>query len=130
MPQRLWAIYQPGVSSAAPGIVSGVPVLGSFVNFAAAALDLFVLPVRNYQSDGGYAFRRPPRWGRGTHAHVVPAPGFFAGDARAHRVVDGLRRGVNTLVWTTAVETINISFKIMMGTHVRALNHACGLDAG
>jgi len=35
-------------------------------------------------------------------------------------VLTGLRHGVNSFLWTTALETINVSFKIMAGTHVRA----------
>ena len=47
-------------------------------------------------------------------------------------MLTGLRHGVNSFLWTTALETINVSFKIMAGTHVRARQRAgprirCGL---
>jgi len=48
---QLYAKYLPGVQAATPGIVSGVPIVGSLVNFAAAALDVFVLPMRNYREN-------------------------------------------------------------------------------
>ena len=123
----LWTRYQPGVQSAAPGIVAGVPVLGSFVNFAAAALDVFIMPVQGYRKDGrcvgacsgGASTTRPGR--RGFLKQGVPDAPVGGTDCRAASVFDGFRRGVNALVWTTAVETLNISFKIMMGTHVGSL---------
>ena len=132
LPQRLWETYQPGVQSSAPGIVAGVPIIGSMVNFAAAAFDVFLMAVRGYQGDEGYG---PGPWRKHATWAGLAADGTDDGGRVGQRtpalgrIVQGFRSGLSSFARTTAVETINISFKIVMGTHVRRLRPAVE-DAG